>query len=367
MRKVLTVVFIITAVLSSFLVRQACAEEKELDLLDLDMEELLRVEVVSSASKYEQNMSEAPSSVTIITRRQIELLGYRTFSELIRGVRGFYSTNDRNYSYTGVRGFGRPADFDTRLLVLLDGHRLNENVYESAVLGLDFMIDLDLVERIEIVRGPSSSLYGTNAFFGVINVITRSGAEVHGIEVSAQAGSFDNRQGRVTFGNKYENGAEVLLSGTGFDNDGQSSLYFSEFDTPETNNGVAENRDQENGRSFFGKISWEGWSLKAGMVDREKGIPTAPYGIIFNDPSTKSTDTRSFIDLNYIAALTESVQFSTRAFHDWYDYQGDYPYDYAEEGDDKPLVVINRDDSIGRQWGLQSEVITTAVESNKIV
>ena len=87
-------------------------------------------------------------------------------------MRGFYVTNDRNYSYLGVRGFSRPGDYNARILLLVDGHRMNDNVFGSALLGTEFPLDVDLIERIEIIRGPSSSLYGTSAFLAVINVIT---------------------------------------------------------------------------------------------------------------------------------------------------------------------------------------------------
>src|SRR6266699_2834590 len=75
--------------------------------------------------------------------------------------------------FCGVRGVNRPETYNSRVLLLIDGLRTNNNVYEQAMLGTEFPLDVDLIERVEIVRGPSSSLYGTSAFFAVINVITR--------------------------------------------------------------------------------------------------------------------------------------------------------------------------------------------------
>jgi outer membrane receptor for ferrienterochelin and colicins len=233
-----------------FLLLSQVAFADEVNLLDLDLEQLMEIEIVSSASRYEQKLETAPSSVTIVSRDDIQKFGYRKLSELIQGVRGFYATNDRSYSYTGVRGFGRPADYDTRVLVLLNGHRLNDSIYSSSLLGLDFLLDIDLVEKVEIVRGPSSSIHGTNAFFGVINVVTRDPVDV-GAEVSADVAQFDTYQGRMSYGKKFENGIELLLSATRFDSEGDGHIYFEEFDDPETNNGVAENLDGENGYSSF--------------------------------------------------------------------------------------------------------------------
>ena len=130
------------------------------DLTQKSLEDLMNVEVASvySASKYSQKVTEAPSSVSIVTSEQIQLHGYRTLAEILSSVRGFYVSNDRNYTYVGVRGFARPGDYNTRILLMIDGHRINDNVYDQALLGRELPIEVDLIERVEIVRGPSSSL-----------------------------------------------------------------------------------------------------------------------------------------------------------------------------------------------------------------
>src|SRR4030067_2443702 len=125
------------------------------DLTELGLEDLMKIEIatVYSASKYEQKVTEAPSSVSIITSDEIKKHGYRTFADILRSVRGFYVTYDRNYSYVGARGFGRPGDYNTRILLLIDGHRLNDNVYHQAPIGTEFVLDVDLIDRIELIRG----------------------------------------------------------------------------------------------------------------------------------------------------------------------------------------------------------------------
>ena len=133
---------------------------------EMSMQDLMSVEVVSTASKFPQAIREAPASITVVTAEEIRRFGYRTLGDVLRSVRGFYTTYDRNYAYVGMRGFARPGDYNTRVLLLVDGHRLNDDIFDQAPIGTDFPIDLSLVERVEVIRGPASSLYGTNALFG---------------------------------------------------------------------------------------------------------------------------------------------------------------------------------------------------------
>ena len=128
---------------------------------------------VYAASRHEQKSSEAPASVTIVTSEEIRRYGWRTMLDILRSIRGFYASYDRNYSSIGVRGILRPGDYNTRILVLVDGHRVNDMLYGQSGLTYDFPIDVDLIDRVEVVRGPSSSLYGSNAFLAVVNVTTR--------------------------------------------------------------------------------------------------------------------------------------------------------------------------------------------------
>ncbi len=106
---------------------------------------------VFAASKYEQKVTDTPSNVTIITAEEIRDFGYRTLADLLASVPGFFVTNDRNYSYAGERGSLRPGDFYSRVLFLIDGHRVDEPVFDSASMGHS-VLDLRYVVNLRTLR-----------------------------------------------------------------------------------------------------------------------------------------------------------------------------------------------------------------------
>jgi len=169
----------------------AYGQGPQTDLSQYTIEDLMRTEVgtVYGASKFQQKVTDAPASVTIVTAEEIRKYGYRTLAEVLRSVPGLFVDYDRNYSYVGLRGFSRPGDYSSGILLLIDGHRTNDNVYDSPNFGTEFILDVSLIKRVEVIRGPASVLYGSNAFFGVINVITKRGRDARGAEISVDTGS----------------------------------------------------------------------------------------------------------------------------------------------------------------------------------
>ena len=117
------------------------------DFTRLDIDQLMQVKVpiVYGASKHDQKITDAPSAVSIVTKEDIQQLGYRTLSDVLRGVRGWYITSDRSYDYAGVRGVNRLGDFGGRVLLMVDGHRINDPVYDATLFGQDFPLDVDLI------------------------------------------------------------------------------------------------------------------------------------------------------------------------------------------------------------------------------
>ena len=291
--------------------------------------------------KYEQKVTEAPSSITIITDEEIQKYGYRNLLQILNSVPGFYASYDRDYGYIGVRGFGRPGDYNSRILMLVNGHRVNENISDSLGLLNDFYLDVDLIKKIEIVRGPGSALYGSNALFAVINVITKDGADYKGLEIAGEVASHDTEKGRLTYGNTFENGLDLLISGTYFDSNGDR-LYYREFDDPSTNNGKVKN-DDDHAKNFMVKASLSDFTLTAAHVQREKGVPTAPWGTEFGDRRTRDWDDMTLVALGYQHDFEDDLSITGKLSYHHYNYRGHYVYDDGG-------LYVNEDAWAGRWW-----------------
>jgi iron complex outermembrane receptor protein len=295
------------------------------------LEELLNLEV-EGAAKHAQRTTEAPASVTIITSNDIETFGWRTLAEALRSVRGFHVTNDRNYSYVGVRAFGRPTDYNNRVLVLIDGHRLNDSVYDGALMGTEFPVDMAMVNRIEIVRGPGSALYGTSAFFAVVNVITKRGAHIGTGDVQIERESLDTYKVRASHGWSDDEGRDLLLSATRFHRGGHTSLYFPEFDAPDSNFGTVAGNDRDIATNLLASARVGRLQLRGVLGSREKQVPTGAWGTDFNDPRFATTDLRGWFSAAYSKEVRRaSVEIN--GFYDRYRYTGTYPFgDLFDDG-----------------------------------
>lgn len=340
MRKISHILAGLCALLLS--VSPVSAAENELLALN-SLDQLLSTEVttVTSASKYQQAIADAPAAVTIITRDDILKGGYRNLAEVLNSVRGLYTLYDRSYHFVGMRGFSPLGDYNTRILLLVDGYRLNDAVYEQAPLGSDFPVDLDLIDRIEVIRGPGSSLYGTNAFMAVINVITKEGKQLHGGELATSGGSYNAWSGRATGGVKAAaNGVELLVSGSWRTSAGKQQLRFPEYAA--TNNGIAERLDGEQSWDMLAKARWKDVSLLFLHQSRNKDVPTASYESIFNDPGYGIADYHTLAGVLY-ERHGGFANLNLRLSYNRYEYVGDYPQDHSG------IRSLNRDTAVG-EW-----------------
>lgn len=303
---------------------------------------------VYGASKYEQRLTDAPSSVSIITADEIKKYGYRNLADILQSIRGYNVRNDRNYEYAGIRGFGLPQDYSSRIVLLIDGHKFNDNVYGEAAIFNVLPVDIDLIETVEVVRGPSSSMYGTGASLGVINITTKKGRDYKGVEASGSVGSYDSSKSRLTYGNRFQNGVEMLLSGSYSESDGDDHLYYKEFDRPSTNNGIASDLDGEWYKNIYGKVSFQDVTLQGAYSFRKKDVPTAPFGTLFNTKPMWTEDEKLYLDLQYKHTFANQLTLRANLDYNQSEYAGEYPYDFEMPGYFL-YKAVNRDTADG-EW-----------------
>ncbi len=330
-------------------------------LMNMPLEKLMNVNVeVTSASKYAQKSSEAPSAVEVVTAQDIRTYGYRTLGEALNGLHGLYASSDRNYNYLGVRGFLRPGDYNSRILVMIDGRRMNDNIYDGANTGQEFLLDMDLVDHIEFIPGPGSSIYGANAMEGVINVISKKGSDINGTQLEGGVGSFATNQARATYGKELANGADVLLSASQYQSDGPPNLFYPAF------GGTAHDEDQEISRRLFGKGQYGDWTFESGYVDRFKQVPIASFGSIFGDPGEHTVDQMGYVETRYDKRLNDKTEVQANVFWQQYYYDANFPYD-ANNGIPPVDRIVNFDAVDGRWGGFETNLVTSAFDRQKVV
>jgi len=338
---------------------QVIAVDDPVDYTQFTLDDLMEMSVVSGASKYMQKTSEAPSSISIITAEEIRTYGWRNLSEALSSLRGFYDTYDRNYTYMGVRGIGYPGDLSSRLLVLVDGVRTNDTAIGGTLMGRGFPVDLDLIARIEVIRGPVSSLYGTNALVGVVNIVTKEGYQLNGSELKAGLTSYGGRESRFTYGHETQSGVDMLFSATKGVSEGQD-FYYDIFDDPSTNNGWSRDSDREEWDQLFAKVIYEGFTFEGTYVWRSKLNPTGGIGMMFNDNRAKTVDIQTAFAATYKHVLPYDVNMAWRVYYQDFTSEIRYPYDFDYAGNDYPEGVIYETDSYG-------ERLTSELDLSKVL
>ena len=339
----------------------AAAPAQALDAIDMSLEDLLQVSIVS-APKFTENPDQIPSVVSIISAADIRLYGWRTLGAALRSLQGFNVTDDHTYAYGGVRGISQPGDYRPRQQILIDGQSMNDNIYASAPVDSAFPLDLGLIERIEVIRGPSAAIYGGDAMFGVINVVTRSGTSV-GRVASLKLGSGADRRLRLSWGGQV-GGADVLVSATGF---GVHGRTLSVDDV----NGDGSRRDLhrvggEDGGQLFAKVRGSDWSFSLIHSKRERVVPTASYDTIADDHGHAETDTYTLLNLGKEWKLNAANTLHQRLYLGDYRYDGVFPYDYSADPAIADPRLMNVDLAKGSWWGIENRLVNTRWNGQRI-
>lgn len=257
--------------------------DEEAELADALAQPVYGSSRLGAASKRAEDLVTAPGAAAVRTGGEIRAQGYRTLGEVLESLPGVHLRYDRAYSYAGLRGVTRPGDYSSRLLVLVDGIRANDPLFEAASMDREFPIDVSLIDRVEFIPGPGSSLYGSNAVAAVVNVITRSPAQLAGGQAMLSVGSHRQRKATASWGGSWGD-SRVLLS-LATENRPGTDLRFAEYASPQNPEGIAHHRDGERADKLFAKLQQGGLRVSLALSQRRKEMPTGAYDTAFDTPA----------------------------------------------------------------------------------
>ncbi len=348
----------------------------DVDLIDLSLEKLLEVKVVS-ASKFEQRGRDAPSAVQVIGREEIRRHGWRTLTEALNTLPGLYASNDKAYDFQGARGFQITGDYNTRFLLLVDGQRNNDNIFQSAMTGSEGWLDLSTIERIEYIPGPGSALYGSNAMFGVINVITRQGGGKGQSEVAARlSGLYGNGVNLVSSHTVQvaEQDTRVFLQYSADNKTGRDLAYSDPLgqlvlaDGSVSSDGVAHGLDKGRNQHLMARVDRGEWSVRLISHERTTHPSAANYMTVFDDPSLTVFDRGTQISASVDHALSENSSLHARVGYSDFIYRGVYAYldagiGYYRNLDDVQGRVV--DGELRYQWHNKTHQLVAGAEFSR--
>ena len=234
---------------------------------------------ITTASSQAESLAEVPVPTTLITAEMIQTSGARNLQEVLAayvpGMHLIDCNDDINIAMRGIY-----SNTQEKILIMLNGHRLNS--YATNAAAPDFSISLEKVKQIEVLRGPASSLYGGVALTGVVNIITKQGVDVDGLQAKVSAGNHGQVKVDAVFGKRYFD-IDLLVWGSGYRNSGER--YGDEF--------VRLGRIGNHPNYDFGlQVSWKGFQF---MYDTHFSQKVAPYTMT---SMAKSYDRERYLSYN---------------------------------------------------------------------
>lgn len=307
---------------------------------------------VFAASRYTQTISDTPASVILVTQDDIRHYGYRTVFEALQSQPGFYDASSQ-WPGIGMQGIALPGDFNSRGLLLINGMPMYEPTYGNFFLE---QLDIASINRIEIVRGPGSALYGSGAVLGIVNLVTYNGRQRPGASAAVEAASHQGRKAYVSYGATTDGGQDVFLSAS-TSATGGSDIYLREFDTPLYDNGryhgISAGNDAGESHRLFGRIlngdAWLQWLF----VDGRKHDPLASYVTVFNTDRLLLRERQGAVEGGTTFTLADGALATARAYLIDTTERGDYPYNDNVPQTPAAPAYINVSDLMSTQYGAE--------------
>lgn len=303
------------------------AEPNELlptnELFDMSIEDLLDVEI-SVASKKSEPQHDAPGVVVVVPKSEIDIYGDRNLQQLLQRQPSVYTRGSYMYPHNlaSFRG-DLPTHLDLHNLILFNGRPIRESSFGGVNFPVYMTFPLAGLDSVEMIRGPGSVLYGTNAFTGVINLKTRI-PDHNELTISGMGGSYGYYESNVTAGGRYGKLGYI----TSIQTDGQQGYSYSMFDGLGIYDSHKDNHKSFSGMTHLeygnftfdlfaadidtfhlGSVPW--WSLLYHEYRLKKIFTNAGYKIPFNERATLEFNLTYNLQENYFATLDQTANTNT--------------------------------------------------------
>lgn len=307
-----------------------------------DLEGLLDQDVVSAASKTPEAASTAPATSISISADEIREYGIRTIDEAINFLAmGMQLEKFYHAAEIGARGVLLSGDVGAHVLLLVDGHAVNEAWGATAYYDRGTGVPMELIDHIELIIGPGSVLYGSNAMLGVVNIVTKRAKDYSGARVIVESELPINLRGAVGYGRNFRlfgREAELVFQLEQFEQRGPTLDYPSYLAAPDAVTGLPRPYSAEQPPGIWGGPGDDSSSISgsAGYLRlRSGGLEIGVRGMLyrrshpadsgnFDDPDSFVRDRWLSADIKYGATFDEVLQASVRLYADHYDFRQDW-------------------------------------------
>lgn len=262
---------------------------------------------VSTSARYVQNAGQSSQVTYIVTDEEISRFSLRNMGEILSFLPGMYVSTDGTYGYLTARGIGRPGDYNSRLLFLVDGTRVNDNIYDAGLIGSNFYIDPQLIDRVEYSPGSGSALYGNNAFLGVVNIITKRGNKMEGAKLGVTTDDQQQHELSVAYGQRDLTGQEGWMS---FSHSEREQIGFSDRNSPPL---LTEQRrlNEDLNQKLAASYRYRRWQVQFAGVSRSRAEPVI---LAENHQLTdlfRTENQNYFLSLQHGMALSDQLELSS--------------------------------------------------------
>ena len=256
---------------------------------------------VTTATKTLEDISKSGSTVTIITEQDLHRMGARDLMDALKRIPGM-GVNINNMGHPVIEVRGIKTDFSEKVLFLINGHAVNNNIVNGGATTTYMNFMIDDIQRVEIVRGPGSALYGANAFVAVINIITKTAQDIDGTEFSLSLGNNQAKKLNIQSGTQIDE-LNLALNATLFETEGfRENVESDALQRSGTTN------DWKKRFEFGFNLDHLNYAFQGKYLSRSSG-PYIGLGHALND-ETEQEFSEYFLDFTYFKAFSDSLELS---------------------------------------------------------